>query len=99
MTANSAGSPHSMFDSLIAAFRHALRLISKLAIGGLAIIAAGVVALTAAFLGLLIALAAVIFRFSPRRSKMKVTRERGHDASDASIVLEARQTGQGWTVE
>lgn len=99
MTANSAGSPDTMFESLIAAFRHALRLISKLAIGGLAIIAAGVVALTAAFLGLLIALAAVIFRFSPRRPKVKVTRGRGQETADGSIVLEARQTGQGWTVE
>jgi len=102
MTANSsANSITSIFSNIGEWVRSVFRLGGRLALGGLAILAAGIVAMAMAFLGVLIAMAALIMRFTrggskPRRQTQE-THTRQH--SDDGVILEARKTGEGWTVE
>ena len=102
MTANSsANTLTSLLSALSNSMRSTYRLIGRVALGGLAIIAAGTVAMAMAFLGLLIALAAVILRFTRGAgpSVKNRTGRRATDTADGGVILEARKTGQGWTVE
>ncbi len=73
-----------------------LRLLARIVLGGLFIVAAGIVALATAGLGLLIAFAAIIMRLS--RSGKRDGARPGPQAADG-FVLEARRSARGWTVE
>lgn len=99
MTANSAGNPSNPLAPILAALKSAGRLIARVALGGLALVAAGIVAMAAALLGLLIALAALIFRFSPKRTVSGRQYRARPSSTEDGIVLEAHKSGQGWTVE
>ena len=101
MTANRSA---NSFTSLISSFgnwlRSASRVGGRIALGALAIMAAGIVALAMTVLGVLIALAALIMRLtrggvSPRQRQDA----REQQSPDGGVILEARKTGQGWTVE
>lgn len=93
--------PGHFLAAAMRALQTMLRVVSKFALGGLALIAAGVVALTMAVLGLLIAMAALIFRLSARKDKSYGSGTAHHDSEsgDRPVTLEARRTGRGWTVE
>lgn len=96
------GTTSSILDTMIGYIRSIFRLIGRVALGGLAIVAAGIVAAAMTVLGLLIAIAAVIFRFTGSAERARKTDRRDGSeqaAGEPGIVLEARKTGQGWTVE
>ncbi|MEM9667646.1 MAG: hypothetical protein AAF950_01870 [Pseudomonadota bacterium] len=100
MTANGTAGPAPIFLSSVATFlQRGWRLVGRLLLGGLFIVGAGVVALATALLGLLIACAALVFRFTrggeALRRRAKASRKSGVD----DFTLEARQTARGWTVE
>lgn len=99
MTANSAGNSSNPLAPILAALKAAGRIVARIALGGLALVAAGIVAMAAALLGLLIAVAALIFRFSPKRTVSGRQYSPRSSATDDGIVLEAHKSGQGWTVE
>jgi hypothetical protein len=68
--------------------------LARIGIGLVLILVAGFVALFTAFLGLMLALAALVFRSSARRSAPVTTPDTGE-----TLTLEARRTPRGWTVE
>ena len=92
-----------MLTSVGNGLRSAYRFAGRLALGGLAIIAAGIVAMAMAFLGVLIALAALILRltrggnFSAHQKAAKKPSQK--ETAQGGVILEARKTGEGWTVE
>jgi len=104
MTANgTAGGSMNPMASLTALLYKTGRLIRRVMLGGIFLVAAGIVALATAFLGILVAIAALMLRFSGRGP---VSAKRGPTASGSQrddqsepVTLEARQTGEGWTVE
>ena len=103
MTANSSANTFTSFlTSLGNGLRSAYRLIGRIALGGLAIIAAGIVALTMTFLGVLIALAALIMRLTRGVGASPQQKQPGQshqESAEGGVILEARKTGEGWTVE
>ncbi|MEL7129797.1 MAG: hypothetical protein AAGK23_09635 [Pseudomonadota bacterium] len=102
MTANgTAGQSPVFFSNLIDAIRQGGRLMARLLLGGVLVLAAGIVALATTVLGLLIAMAALIFRFTQNRPSMGSRSGSADTARTQSqpITLEARQTARGWTVE
>ncbi len=103
MTANSsANSLTSLLTSLGNWMQSAYRFIGRIALGGLAIIAAGIVALTMTFLGVLIALAALIMRLTRGGGVSAQQKQSGQsqpEHAEGGVILEARKTGEGWTVE
>jgi len=85
-------------DLLKAIYRFAGRIV----LGGVALLAAGIVALTMAVLGVLITIAAIIARLT----KGPVAPVRAHayskqspQAGEEGVILDARNTDHGWTVE
>ena len=102
MTANSsAKSINSLFSSIGEWLRSAYRLGGRLALGGLAIVAAAIVAMAMTVLGVLIALAALIMRLTRGGTVSKRQTQRAHarQSEDGGVILEAHKTGEGWTVE
>lgn len=98
MTANEtrpAGS--DLLEAIAVRLREGLVLVAKVAIAGLLIIAAGVLAVATAIAGLVIAGIAILLRFIGRQAGHPSTRRRAGTAG--TITLEARRTGHGWTVE
>jgi len=103
MTANgTAGGSMTPLAGLLALLSKAGVLCRRIFLGGLFIIAAGIVAVATAFLGIIVALAALLLRFSGRRghtpSQAGSTNSKTAEPSNP-VTLEARQTGEGWTVE
>lgn len=84
-------------DGLRSIYRFAGRII----LGGIALVAAGIVALAMTFIGVLIAIAAVISRLM--RGTARPVRARAGQSrptqNEDGVILEARKTGHGWTVE
>lgn len=100
MTANgTAGPAPIMFANLAAFLQRSWRFMGRLMIGGLIIVGAGIVALATAILGLLIAFAAVIIRFTSRGEPVFRRSNRTSSAQENDFTLEARRTARGWTVE
>lgn len=83
--------------------RSVVNLIGRLVLAALVISAAGIVALAMTGLGVLIALAALITRYT--RGNGFRYRSAGHapqahePSGEGGIILEAHKTGRGWTVE
>ena len=81
--------------------RSVYRFAGRVVLGGLALIAAGIVALAMTIIGVLIAIAALISRMT--RGAVSPVRPRAYSGaspkSEDGVVLEARKTGHGWTVE
>ena len=100
MTANgTAGGSMNLMGGVLALLHRAGRLIRQVLLGGLFIVAAGIVALATTFLGVLVAIAALIFRFSGRKPAAAGSAHSTQSADSSPVTLEARQTGEGWTVE
>ena len=103
MTANgTAKTPAGFLTAIVAWFQTALRVIGRIALGGLALLAAGILAMAMAVIGVLIAMAALIFRATkggPQKPKQAQSRPADQVGPDGGVILEARKTGQGWTVE
>ncbi|MEO0883875.1 MAG: hypothetical protein AAFY34_14260 [Pseudomonadota bacterium] len=100
MTANgTAGPAPILFANLIAFLQRGWRLMGRLMLGGLFIIGAGIVALATAVLGLLIAFAAIILRFTRAGEATFRRRRRSQSTGETGFTLEARRTARGWTVE
>ena len=74
--------------------RAGLSFVAKLAIAGLLILAAGILAVATAVVGLVIAGIALLLRFvgrtGPRRTKWR---------EGNTVTLEAHRTAHGWRVE
>lgn len=105
MTAHGTAGPLPDFlASLSLAMRRGWRLIGRLLIGGLFILGAGILALATAVLGLLIAVAAIILRYT-RGGDRSFRRTTKHASSsdqtgqEDGFTLDARPTAKGWTVE
>jgi|GEM_PF-2418314 len=104
MTANgTAGGSMSPMTSLLAVLYKAGRLVRRILLGGLFVVAAGIVAVATTILGVLVAIAALMLRFRLQRTggnaNPSATSEHSGASETASVTLEARQTGEGWTVE
>jgi len=103
MTANgTAKTPAGILTAIMAWFQSALRVIGRIALGGLALLAAGILAIAMAVIGVLITLAALIFRVTkgaPHKARRAPAGQAGQASPDGGVILEARKTGQGWTVE
>ncbi len=94
MTADTAARhPRAFLDAAFDLFHQAAALAARLVLGFLMVLAAGVVAVAMATAALLLAGAAIVFRFTrrPRPPRSPV--------SPDGITLEARRTARGWTVE
>lgn len=76
-----------------------LRWCVKLVLGALAVLAAGILAIAAAMIGVLIASAIVLFRLTPQSKQARKAHAGSEDRSKDGVVLEASKTGRGWTVE
>ena len=104
MTANgTAGGSMSPMTSLLAVLYKAGRLVRRILLGGLFVVAAGIVAIATAILGILVAIAALMLRIKVQRQGQSAgasaSSRSDHASEPASVTLEARQTGEGWTVE
>ncbi|MEO1405149.1 MAG: hypothetical protein AAFV54_01495 [Pseudomonadota bacterium] len=100
MTANGTAGPAPLFlSSLVAFFQRGWNLMGRLMIGGLFIMGAGIVALATAVLGLLIAFAAIIIRYTRSGEAVFQRKRRSGSKDKDDFTLEARRTARGWTVE
>ncbi|MEO9969317.1 MAG: hypothetical protein ABJG15_05730 [Hyphomonadaceae bacterium] len=100
MTANgTAGGSMNLIGGVLALLHKAGRLIRQIMLGGLFVVAAGIVAVATAFLGVLVASAALTLRFSGRKPVAAGKSQSAQSAGSSPVTLEARQTGEGWTVE
>jgi hypothetical protein len=94
MTLNETKMPASGFvDALMHNLRAGLSFMAKVAIAGLLILAAGILAVATAIVGLVIAGIALLLRFVGRTGPRRTWRE-----SD-TVTLEAHRTAHGWRVE
>lgn len=86
------------FSGLVEAARDILGFIAKLALAGLLVVVAGILAVLTAFAGLAIAGIALLMRFIGR-APVRRPRARTKWDEPGQVTLEARQTQHGWTVE
>ena len=89
--------PTSPFALLRQMLRRSGSLLSRVAFGIAVFIAAGVVALATAMVGLLLAIAAIFMKFGFSRRPAMARAKAQSQRSDG--VLEARRTARGWTVD
>lgn len=90
--------PNSPFDfsELIASLRGGLAMVLKVIMGGMVVIAAGILAVAVAIVGLILAAVAVSYRMVAGQKKTAPAQP----ASEGDgIILDARPTPHGWTVE
>ena len=97
MTSESTA-PRNSFDARewLTSLRAGLAMILKVIMGGLVVIAAGILAVAIAMTGMILAAVAVIYRMVAGRPED--TRPSPH-ADGEGVILEARRTAHGWTVE
>lgn len=95
MTSESTA-PQSPFDAreLFASIRGGFAMILKLIMGGMVVVAAGILAVAVAMVGLILAAVAVGYRMVAGAPNIPATQP-----SADGIILDARQTPHGWTVE
>lgn len=97
MTSESTASHNSFharewFDSL----RGGFAMILKVIMGSMVVVAAGILAVALAMTGMILAAVAVIYRMVSRKpADMKVNTH----TDGEGVILEARPTAHGWTVE
>lgn len=80
----------------IASLRAGLAMILKVVMGGMVVVAAGILAVAIAMTGMILASVAVIYRMvAGKPAPTKV-----HPVNDGEgVILEAKRTAHGWTVE
>ena len=84
------------FNELIASLRNGLAVMLKLIMGGMVVVAAGILAVAVAMVGLILAAVAVGYRMV---SGSPVAQGASPAAEGEGVILEARRTAHGWTVE
>ena len=94
----------TLFRGAINAFRRGITLTGQLLFGVLVVIAAGVLAVATATIGLILALAAIIIGLASGRRRVfvfssKQAQAKAQSTADDGVTLEARQTPHGWTVD
>ncbi|MEO0465121.1 MAG: hypothetical protein AAF216_01155 [Pseudomonadota bacterium] len=100
MTANGNAAPGAaLYETIIANLRAALAFVAKIAIAGLLVVAAGLLAMVTAVFGLVIAGIAVLLRFTGWGRAGMATRRTADRQDGDTITLEAHRTAHGWTVE
>ena len=89
--------PNSSFDAreLLANLRAGLAMVMKVIMGGMVVVAAGILAVAVAMVGLILTAVAVIYRMIAGKphATQTVTSDEG------GVILDARETPHGWTVE
>lgn len=91
----------NLFDRITDGLRSIYRFAGRIVLGGLALVAASIVALAMTFIGVLIAIAALVSRLMrgtarPVQARAEQSRQ---TQNEDGVILEARKTGHGWTVE
>ena len=100
MTANgTANSAPAVLTALLDLLQRGWRLMGRLLVGGLFILGAGIVALATAFIGVLLAFAALILRFTRGGNTARHRAPQHNKTNGDGFTLEARRTARGWTVE
>tara|TARA_R100001079_G_scaffold85174_1_gene47945 strand:- start:159 stop:437 length:279 start_codon:yes stop_codon:yes gene_type:complete len=77
------------------AFSSAISLVARLCIGLLLVLFAGLLAVMTAIAGVLLASAALFMRYAGRKG----IRPHARDTAEEPLILDARRTPRGWTVE
>ena len=78
--------------------KRVIALIAAFVIGALVLMAAGVLAIATAIVGVIIAFVAMLLRFGAYRGpRGRASREAASD--EDGVVLDARRTARGWTVD
>lgn len=95
---NETAAPNPALDAgeIFAAMRRGLAMLLKVIMGGMVVLAAGIMAVSLAMVGLILAAAAVVYRFiagTPQAAPVQTSTDR------EGVILDARQTPHGWTVE
>ena len=90
--------PSNSFDprEWLSSLRSGFAMMLKVIMGGLVVVAAGILAVALAMVGMILAAVAVSYRMvsgSPKQS------EQSPSSGGEGIILEARRTAHGWTVE
>ncbi|MEL6420609.1 MAG: hypothetical protein AAFY43_02185 [Pseudomonadota bacterium] len=93
MTANQTHSP-DMIGTFASAGRDIVRVIARVFLAALIVVAAGAIAVTTAIIGLLIGAAALTLRFAVGGRKPRRTAPQTDP-----MTLDAHRTPRGWTVE
>ena len=98
MMTSESTAPSSAFDprDWLASLRAGLAVMLKVAMGGLVVIAAGILAVALAMVGMILAAVAVTYRIVSGAPE-KTVQEPSADGD--GMILEARRTAHGWTVE
>jgi len=87
---NSSFDPRELFSSLRAGFA----MILKVIMGSMVVVAAGILAVSVAMVGLILAAVAVCYRMVAGVPSAPTA-----EADGNGVILEARNTPHGWTVE
>ena len=88
--------PNSPFDAreVLASIRVGFAMILKMVMAGLVVIAAGILAVAVAMVGLILAAVAVCYRMVAGAPNAPLA-----EADGGGIILDAKETPHGWTVE
>ncbi len=98
MTADkTAPDAQAFFRSAMNACRRGFALAAQIVFGGLVVLAAGVLAVATAVIGLILALAAIVIGLAS--GKRPVAERAGTSTTEDGVTLEAHRTPDGWTVE
>lgn len=79
--------------------KRALALIAAFIVGALVLFAAGIVAVATAIVGVVIAFIAMLLRFGAYNGRQARQPAHAQKSEPGEIVLEARRTARGWTVD
>lgn len=79
--------------------KRAVALIAAFGVGALVLVAAGVLAIATAIVGVIIAFVAMLLRFGAFRKPAMSGRPDADTDTRSEGVLEARRTARGWTVD
>ncbi|MAP94806.1 MAG: hypothetical protein CMK07_07640 [Ponticaulis sp.] len=79
--------------------KRAIALIAAFGVGALVLMAAGVLAIATAIVGVIIAFVAMLLRFGAFKRSVRASASSSDAAGGNPGVLEARRTARGWTVD
>ena len=95
---NESTAPRNSFNAneWLASLRAGIEVFLKVIMGGMVVVAAGILAVAIAMTGMILAAVAVIYRMvSGKPAPAKAQPVNNGDG----VILEARRTAHGWTVE
>jgi len=95
MTADTTARPPFQASALVDTLRRGFAMMLKLIMGGMVVLAAGILAVAIAIVGMLLAAVAVVYRMVSG-DRAAAPKEPVHKDG---ITLDAHRTANGWTVE